>query len=616
MKLNPKNFTKKQWIIAIAALVLVLAIIGGLLWFFLFSDPGKNVIVKKRRKIIVPAPETSDVSDPSEDPGGDGAGDGADSFLVNILYKVRNTLFDLFGDEESGTAYLNESYAVKTLYAKDYGVKGDGVTDDGPAVAKAIAAIMDCGPGSRLVFESNKTYLINDMPTASIYLQGVRGLTVDGGNSTFLLQNKRQYVSLSGTKDCTVENFHFDHAVKSAFTAAYVRTDGNGILMRADRDIGLADGENYGSPIAGWFGVINKHDSRYHMYVASYTMVSRSERTFYIKFTEDANTNNWAANGLLEQYGMICPMPGTGHTSERGFTIDGNDSCTLSAVKIHDCSRFGMYIGSNTGKLTFRAVDFVPAENDLDKGMNFTSWRDAFHVKDNTASIHWENCVATGNYDDVFNISCTTCYLKEYNLAKNRLNVVRNDTRSTYVTIVPGDTVNLVDTTTGEDLGSATVTRVIKQQGVDNIIVLDRSLERLNETGESILVFFTSRCAPGSTITGCNFNGTFRFRGPLTVTDTKFYNMRTWIDLYGSIEGPVPKNIIFRNCEITKAGGASIILGADSGNTEKNAYHIENIRFENCTLDSTMLKPYASDEAYVILRDCKEPDGTAIPDRN
>lgn len=74
MKLNPKNFTKKQWIIAIAALVLVLAIIGGLLWFFLFSDPGKNVIVKKRRRIIVPAPETSDVSDPSEDPGGTAPG--------------------------------------------------------------------------------------------------------------------------------------------------------------------------------------------------------------------------------------------------------------------------------------------------------------------------------------------------------------------------------------------------------------------------------------------------------------------------------------------------------------------------------------------------------------
>jgi len=54
------------------------------------------------------------------------------------------------------------------LSAKDYGAKGDGVTDDGPALRTALNAIP---AGGALAFEPGKTYLIG------------KGIRADGKNN-------------------------------------------------------------------------------------------------------------------------------------------------------------------------------------------------------------------------------------------------------------------------------------------------------------------------------------------------------------------------------------------------------------------------------------------------
>ncbi|MBR4073452.1 MAG: hypothetical protein IKK24_05855, partial [Clostridia bacterium] len=377
------------------------------------------------------------------------------------------------------------------------------------------------------------------------------------------------------------------------------------------------DNEIWNIPIDAYFGVLNKHDTRFHVYITKFQMISNADKTFKLWFDmNDGNTRNWTSNGLLQTHGMIVPMPRIGHLQERGFTIVGNYNFKLQDLACHDCPRFAMYVGQNEEKLTFKNVDFLPADNDLDRNMNFTSWRDLFHVKDNRCPIDWIDCDATGNYDDIYNISSSTLYVSDYNLAKNRLSLYWPETGRSYHTIKPGDTLNVIDTITGEDCGTATVKRVVSQVGDENIVVLDKPLENLNNLGTSVLAFFTNRCSPGSTIQNCNFNGTYRWRGPLTVTNSYFYNMRTWIDLFENVEGPIPENIVFKNCEIESAGGKTVHLGANSGNTDEYGYHVKNIRFENCIMSENSFDIYPSDMDYVIFKNCKEPDGTPIADRN
>lgn len=613
------EWNKKRITLLIIIILLILGLIGGILAAVIFggSSPKKKKVIKK--VVVV---QEDNVSDNDDDYIYDDSDTQDDSAPLHVkIIKTVKRFFTDYNPSPDPVTYTNTGLPAKNLKASDFGVKGDGVTDDGPAIFKAVMELQNGGPGSKLTFDSGKTYYIKNVSLDSIfYINAVEGITVDGGGSLFLLDSLKQYLTLSNTKNCVVKNMVFDYKTKPAFRASCISVDANSgsALMKADRNIGLAEGQSYAAPISSWFGVLDKHTSRYHMYISKYEMVNNEEGTFRIYFnTSDANTKAWLSNGMLETNGMICPMPKIGHLHERGYTISENVDGKLENITTHSCARFGMYIGLNEGKFTFKNVDFVPADNDLDRDMNFTSWRDAFHVKDNRASIHWSECDATGNYDDVYNISSSTLYVSNYNVAKNRITLVWPERSSgLYYTILPGDELNVIDTETGEDCGTAKVKRVIKQSDGENVVVLDKPLEMLNYTGEKIIAFFNNRCAPKSTIKNCNFNGTYRFRGPLTISDTYMFNMRTWIDLYGTVEGPIPSDITYKNCTLDSGDSGSFIIGANSKNTEKYGYHVKDIVFDSCKLQSSALSIYDSDKEYVILKNCTELDGTKIPDMN
>ena len=627
------EWTRKKIIILISSIIALLALVCGIIFaMYYFSDSSANNTVIE--KVIIVQNKDDDIEDGTSDENSEENFDESldenmgedleyneeESFFVKLFKTIKR----VFGDDEaeSTTGYNNSEYKVRTLYVKDFGAKGNGKTDDGKAIFDAVIELSNSGPGSKLIFESNKTYYINKATLSSVlYLENVEGLTIDGQNSTIMLDViQKEYFNIQGSKDCEVKNFKFDFAKKPAFRAECVSVDTSAktAIMKADRDIGLAEGSSYVAP-SGWFGALDLHDSRYHMYISKYEMVDASQKLFKIYFSSESNTIGWLGNGMLSQNGMICPMPNIGHLTERGFTVVSNRDLKFENLKIHSCARFGMFISQNEGNMKFTDVDFVPADNELDKEMNFTSWRDAFHVKDNRAKIDWKDCDITGNYDDAFNISSSTMYLSNCNVAKNRVSLVwaeRDD--GIYYEIKTGDTLNIIDTESGESFGTATVKRVVKQNDGENVVVLEEPLDLINNLGTTVLAFFTNRCAPNSTITDCNFSGTFRFRGPITISNTKIYNMRTWIDLYEDVEGPIPANIKYKNCEIFSKDGdsAAMIIGANSGNVDKYGYHVENICFEDCKLNRNAFSIYDSDSLYVSFKNCIDFNGTSIPDEN
>ncbi len=506
------------------------------------------------------------------------------------------------------------------LYLKNYGAAGDGVTDDSAAILSALADLKRSGVGSSLQLESNKTYYaayVGRNAKALIELDRVKGLTVQGNGSTILMGSHAPYVYVTGTKNCAVKGLTFDYAQKPAFSAtcsSITPADGTAVMI-ADRDIGLKNGEIYTPPTGvSYWGALNKQDSRYHMFITKIQMINTEKRTFRVTFdTDDANTARWLESSLSE-YGLICPMPRVGQlpANERAFTVVSNVDFSMADVKINSCCRFGMFVADNEGTVRFEHVDFVPADNELDGVVNFTSWRDAWHCKDNRAKIVWDHCTAVGNYDDVINISSSALTVTDYDKADKRLTLVWQESGSgLYYSIRPGDRLSVIDTDTGADCGTVAVASVIKQADGVNVITVDSPLTDFTIAGKNIQAFFTNRCAPDSVISNCDFGGTFRFRGPLTVTDSNFYNMRMWIDLYDAVEGPVPQDIHFIRCDIESALGATIIL--DSYNTKSaSGYRLRNISFEDCVLESDALLIGKNDTAGVKLIRCTRHDGIDI----
>jgi len=88
--------------------------------------------------------------------------------------------------------YPKEQAGAKTETVLDpaaFGVVGDGRTDDGPAIGRAIEAAME--QKATLRFASGKTYYIGSTDrNANVFaspfaMNGAEGVTVDGGGSVF-----------------------------------------------------------------------------------------------------------------------------------------------------------------------------------------------------------------------------------------------------------------------------------------------------------------------------------------------------------------------------------------------------------------------------------------------
>ena len=167
-----------------------------------------------------------------------------------------------------------------------------------------------------------------------------------------------------------------------------------------------------------------------------------------------------------------------------------------------------------------------------------------------------------------------------------------------------GDEITVINSDTGEIIGKSEIKRAVRQQGSDNIVTLSEPIKGLT-AGKNIKVLFEGLAAADSLIKDCSFSGTFRFRGKLTVFNTDLECKRMWLDILTSnwLEGPVPHDILFKDCRIGfEAEGTYVHASAYNENTSDNSYHIKNIAFDSCTVDSDCFEIGTGDE--VIFKNC------------
>lgn len=92
----------------------------------------------------------------------------------------------------------------------DYGAIGDGQTDDAPAVRKALAAAIEAGPGSTVVFEK-KSYRFARQPDGAILsLNGATGITIEGNGAEIIGNPWNQFLSILNCADITMRGFVLD----------------------------------------------------------------------------------------------------------------------------------------------------------------------------------------------------------------------------------------------------------------------------------------------------------------------------------------------------------------------------------------------------------------------
>lgn len=469
----------------------------------------------------------------------------------------------------------------KIINVSQYGAKGDGVTDDGPSISKAVNDALS--GGCALCFEAGKTYRIEStenslFPFTSPFSIGkCRGLTIDGHGARLIYNPRINYFVICDSEDITIRNFVFDYTVTPYLCGVVTEIDGQTVRFSTDVEP-YADECDYSGMVAFSIKYNPGKQRRPHRFIS------------FMKKTGEKQVDVTYINSLGVSCGdlVFLPNPGVGHCFGETVYMGGNrGTLRFENIEINAASTFIAAIKGNDAEMFFDRVDFIPPAG-VDRTLKMVAWRDGFHCKDNRRPMHWDNCRCGVLFDDVFNLSGTLGVVNgkgpDGSLDMLNYEYLRMG-RHIPFSANPGDVLDFYDIRDGKFYGTSEIENVIyNENGTTSVRLSDRTLS--DAVPDGCVAGNRSSCAPGSTVKNCSFEGTFRFLRDVSIENTDFNLLEIWMMVEGSVEGPLPGNIGFSGC--TFRGGN---IEIDAFNRETNTYmpeiagHIKNIRAVDCRFE-------------------------------
>lgn len=481
------------------------------------------------------------------------------------------------------------------LQAQAFGARGDGQIDDGPAVQKMLAAAakMQAKAPVKLQFAPGHKYLLKTgRDRYAFSIDRAKNLTLDGGNSLFLIDSEQRFLKLTNSQNITVRGFKVDYVPLPFADGTIVARDKAAGTVDVKIDEGMAlppeggatgqDGEqsyfgslwqpgaysNQGEGGAYWM--------RHNFDVRNVSHVSAPMGSRVVRVQSNPGS------GIIDaieagKWRFSVPVRGIAHRFGPGesFQLSGNRDLRLENIELWSAPWFAFGLIDNRGLVSFRRVHVRPRPGTTRTG---SAWRDAFHVKNNRASLLWEGCIVQGSGDDSFNISMHTSRLREV-VSPTQIRISQNYPLGV-ASMEPGDALVFYSETRGKIVGRARIVRADpphNRQERAPLFTIDLDARLSGVETASTLVWNETSGNPNTILRGCRMDTSIRFRSSVTVENCQV-NALSWFT-GDDIETPIPSDIEVRNCQLRLGqGNPSIVMLMNAPGAREPV--IENVLFD------------------------------------
>jgi hypothetical protein len=516
--------------------------------------------------------------------------------------------------------------ANMVLHAMDFGLVADGITDDGPAIQKLLVAAREAKQPVTIRFPDKKLiFVATGTERYGFRLDGLKGLSIDGGESTFLIHKDLRFLKATSCEDLRIGFLNIDVTPSPVAEAVVIDQAEGGRRLKVrlgdPAQMGELGGPTNQDGEQAFFGMVwlkgEYATLSNHYFFQKVTPATGEPGVVWLE--GENNLPGWVLEKLvLGSTALSLPVPGVAHRHGPGAmtVIDSCKNVEVEQMQTWSAPWFAWEIVRNSGELTFRNTHIRPQPG---SGRITSSWRDGFHVKGNRGKLLFEGCVLEGMNDDAFNISTHGWRVIDVPAPDRAL--VRQIFPIQYMPMQAGGHAFILSADGTRRLAPAGILEIreIPRQGdrpdlaPDLELRFDRKLEGL---AKDCVMWDTSTSNPDTTIRHCRIGNSCRFQSPVTLDGCEsdallfFYSDK--------IEGPFPSGSVVRNSVLRQGRGnlryAIAIQGLREGTKASgapapaSALPLRNILLENNEIHGGVS---ASHAASLVFRNNRFTEGPA-----
>ena len=502
--------------------------------------------------------------------------------------------------EKSDTIYYNVS---------KYGVKGNGKTDDLPALTRLFLKASQQKRPVKVVFAPGKVYRIGQH-TKDLYgrvlINRANNLVVEGNGCTLLIHPSSRAFAVYRSKNIVIRNFKIDYSPLPYTQGRVTKVDADNYYLEFKIDNG------YPSPVTG--------DETYKnggKIVDCITANGKTRKFFqghsWVKEVKDLGNGTFGVKYDLRKQEQL--KPGDFFCMKLPYA----ESRLIQNNETKDAAEKGEFIYTNTANIAAQQCDGLILENITSyaaplmtfvlKGCSRHILRncsiiskdnrivagcsDGMHLKGNEHQPRIENCHIERTMDDAIHIKMSGDAIKEI-LATNKFKIEHKDILWDNTTLGKGKKVMVFNPETSKQLAECTITDYEPLNYREGIVTLDKNVA---EADTKTCLYLQSD--EEAVITGCTL-GTQLQRGILTHQPTKVTNCTIEDNglafelalLSGGIEGPPTQKLTIENCIFQNLVWGGISVDCPSHNYNQKG--TPQLIVKNCTFDLQHKVPIVS----------------------